>query len=103
MTYQFRPRAIAWAYKSFGQRCVAGLRDKLREVAVGNATPVHPKAVDCHFVCWGFFGVLLVRYHEEAAAFNQDHSFRLDANLRLSLHRHTLVILCTASKSESTL
>jgi hypothetical protein len=67
-----------------------GCVDELAKFFIGDSVPIHPEALDCHFMRRRFLRIVLVRSHKKRAARNPDHIFKW---------RHTRFRLCLFSRS----
>ncbi len=54
------PRKVGWIEWTFRHRDVACRVDKARELFVGDDVPIHPEAIDSHFVDRTFLRIEII-------------------------------------------
>src|SRR4030095_11447339 len=72
---------------SLGGCHMLGRFDEFAKLFVGHRVPIHPEALDCHFVRRRFLGIVLIRPHEKSAAGNPDHVLERSLSWRFRLCR----------------
>src|SRR5262249_22989249 len=98
---RFCARIILGSRRTLSRRHVLGRLDELAKLFVAHRVPIHPEALDCHFVRRRFFRIVFVGSHEKSTTGDPDHVWerwvsrrfppsRLLALLRTSTHKLTL-------------